>query len=249
VLSGRYYTPVATSSSQQIWSSAMIVSPLLRGMMGIAVDALNSSVRFEPHVPANWMDFTIRNVPIGATSGAVSASLTLSYHRSGTEITLEVLRHGGQQVELEFRPSFSLRTHVLGAEVDGQSVKFSAVEPANEMDQHVVILVPITKERTLIRLRLRDEFGIVYPYVVPAMGALSSNLKFVSEHWNDTHNRLELQVAGAAGAKYRVPLVGDLTGVTVSGAGLSQDSLQIEFPPAPVGVYITKPVVLQFPAP
>ena len=39
VLSGRYYTPLATSSSHQIWSSAMIVSPILRGMLGLSVDA------------------------------------------------------------------------------------------------------------------------------------------------------------------------------------------------------------------
>ena len=45
VLSGRYYTPLATASSHQIWSSAMIVSPILRGMMGLSVDALNSTVR------------------------------------------------------------------------------------------------------------------------------------------------------------------------------------------------------------
>jgi glycogen debranching enzyme len=63
VLSGRYYTPVVTSSSHQIWSSAMIVSPLLSGMMGLTVDALNSVVRFEPHVPANWTDFAIGNIP------------------------------------------------------------------------------------------------------------------------------------------------------------------------------------------
>ena len=95
VLSGRYYTPLATSSSHQIWSSAMIVSPLLRGMMGLSVDALNSRVRFEPHVPANWTDFAIRNVPMGAASGGSPTKLTLSYHHSAGEITLEVTRHGG----------------------------------------------------------------------------------------------------------------------------------------------------------
>ena len=65
VLSGRYYTPLATSSSHQIWSSAMIVSPLLRGMMGLSVDALNSRVRFEPHVPANWTDYCNPGCPNG----------------------------------------------------------------------------------------------------------------------------------------------------------------------------------------
>jgi hypothetical protein len=60
-----------------------------------------------------------------------------------------------------------------------------------------------------------------------------------------TDLRCKLQATG--GAKYRVPLVGDLTGVTVSGAELSQNSLQIEFPPGPSDAYTTKAVVLQFP--
>jgi len=244
VLSGRYYAPLATSSSHQIWSSAMIVSPLLRGMMGLTVDAPNSSIGFEPHVPANWTDFAIQSIPMGATS---ETHLALSYHRSADEITLEVKRHGKQRVQLEYFPAFSPRAHVLSAEVDGQPARFSPVESTNQVDQHIAMLIPIASERTFIRIRLRDEFGIVYPYVAPATGAFSSNLKFVSERWNASHDRLELHVAGAGGAKYWVPLVGDLSGVTVSGADLSQDLLQIEFPPGPSDVYTTKAVVLQFP--
>lgn len=242
VLSGRYYTPVSTSSSHQIWSSAMIVSPLLRGMMGLSVDAPNSSVRFEPHVPADWTNFAVQNVPVGAAT-----TLTLSSHRTPDELTLEVKRHGNRRVQLEYLPAFSLRAHVLSAEVNGQPVKFSPVEPGNQVDQHIAVLVPITSDSTVIRVRLRGDFGIAYPYAAPATGAVSSNLRFVSEHWDASHDRLELQIAGAGGAKYRVPLVGDLTGVTVSGAGLSKNLLEIEFAPAPSEAYTTRTVVLQFP--
>ena len=40
VLSGDYYTQLSTSTPHQIWSSAMVISPLLRGMMGLEVNAL-----------------------------------------------------------------------------------------------------------------------------------------------------------------------------------------------------------------
>src|SRR5712664_3562414 len=39
VLSGDYYQPLSTSSPHQIWSAAMVVSPLLRGMFGLSTDA------------------------------------------------------------------------------------------------------------------------------------------------------------------------------------------------------------------
>jgi hypothetical protein len=247
VLSGRYYTPVATSSSHQIWSSAMIVGPLLRGMMGLTVDAPNSSFRFEPHVPANWTDFAIRNVPVNGASEASPTTLTLSYHRSDDETTLEVTRHGGQHVQLEFLPSLSLRTRVLSVVIDGKPAIPRAVEPANEADQHIAIVVPIGADHTVIRVRTKGDFGIAYPYAAPAMGATTSNLKVVSDQWNPTHDRLELQVAGVGGRRYQLPLTGDLSGVAVTGAELSPGALQIDFPHGPSDVYTLKTVVLQFP--
>src|SRR5713226_1760055 len=41
VLSGDYYQPLSTSSPHQIWSAAMVVSPILRGMLGLEVDAIH----------------------------------------------------------------------------------------------------------------------------------------------------------------------------------------------------------------
>ena len=106
LLSGRYYTKVVTSTPHQIWSSAMIVSPILRGMMGLSVDAIHSTVRFEPHVPANWTDFAIENIPMGAVFETYPSNLTLKYHRTPDELTLEVDRHGTQEIQFVFSPAF-----------------------------------------------------------------------------------------------------------------------------------------------
>jgi glycogen debranching enzyme len=246
VLSGRYYTPLATSSSHQIWSSAMIVSPILRGMMGLSVDAQNATVRLEPHVPADWSDFSIENVAVSATS------LSIGYHRTADEITLQIHRRGTQHFEFLFSPAFSLRAKILDAEVNGRRAEFRA-EPANPMDQHISVMVRIGAESTTVRIRYRDDFGIAYPYVAPSIGAVSANIKFVSQQWNATRDRLELRVAGVNSAKYEVPLYGDLAGMTVSGGVVKRNStptiLEIDFPPGPAGEYTERTVVLQFPKP
>ena len=65
VLSGDDYTALEGGTSDQIWSAAMIVSPLLRGMFGLEIDAARSTVKFAPHVPADWNAFAIRNVSVG----------------------------------------------------------------------------------------------------------------------------------------------------------------------------------------
>ena len=57
VLSGDYYSSLSTSSPHQIWSAAMVVSPILRGMLGLETDAATQTLTFSPHVPANWNSF------------------------------------------------------------------------------------------------------------------------------------------------------------------------------------------------
>jgi len=66
LLSGDFYQPLGRSSSHQMWSSAMIISPLLRGLFGLDWDALNHTLRVAPHLPADWDHAHLHNVPIGA---------------------------------------------------------------------------------------------------------------------------------------------------------------------------------------
>src|SRR5207344_3053267 len=48
VLSGDYYQPLSTSSPHQIWSAAMVISPMLRGMLGLETDVARQTVTFVP---------------------------------------------------------------------------------------------------------------------------------------------------------------------------------------------------------
>src|SRR6266516_986351 len=54
VISGDYYQPLSTSSPHQIWSAAMVISPMLRGLFGLESSAATPTVTFAPHVPADW---------------------------------------------------------------------------------------------------------------------------------------------------------------------------------------------------
>jgi len=245
VLSGDFYTQLATSTPHQIWSSAMVISPILRGMMGLEANALNNSVTFAPHVPAGWSDFAIRNIRVGSTR------LDLIYHNVGEDMTLEVERHGAGTVQLNFSPALSLRAKVLDAEVNGS--KIPPKNSANENDQHASVSVPIATDKTTIHLRVSGNFGIAYPFVVPADGAASSNLKIVSEQWSDAHNTLRLQVAGVSGKTYEVPIYNAPSGIDVGGARITKVpglALEIAFPPDPAaaGAFSTRTVTVQFPS-
>ncbi len=82
VLSGDYYQPLSTASPEQTWSAAMVLSPMLRGMLGLSSDAIAHSVIFAPHVPADWRNFSVDNLKVGSTT------LSFQYARAQDQITL-----------------------------------------------------------------------------------------------------------------------------------------------------------------
>ena len=243
VLSGDYYTQLSTSTPHQIWSSAMVITPLVRGLLGLEVNALKSSVALAPHLPAGWNDFAIDNVKVGATT------LDFTFHRAGDDMTLEVQRHGNNTIQLEFSPAVSLRAKVVEATVNGNKV--SPAISANENDHHTAISASVASDKTIIHLHITGDFGIAYPFAVPADGVTSSNLKISSEVWNEKHDRLRLQVAGVSGAKYVVPIFNAPSGFTVEGAAITKiesgSALEISFPTGAPGAYASREVTLQFP--
>jgi glycogen debranching enzyme len=248
VLSGDFYTQLSTSTPHQIWSSAMVISPILRGMMGLEVNALSNTVNFAPHVPAGWTDFTIHNLHIG------NAQLDLAYHIVGDDLTLEIQRHGeskGQPLGLTFSPALSPRAKVVSADVSGSRVTPNVV--ANDNDQHATISTRITTDKTTIHLRVTGNFGFVNPYAPPADGAPSSNLKIVSEQWSTAHDRLDLQVAGIPGTTYTVPIFNAPSGIAVEGAKIIKPpsglALEITFPSAganSAAAFTTRTITLRF---
>ncbi len=66
LLSGDFFVPFGRSTSHQLWSSAMVVTPTLRGLFGISIDAQTKTITVNPHLPASWDRAEIKNLRIGA---------------------------------------------------------------------------------------------------------------------------------------------------------------------------------------
>ncbi len=65
LLSGEFFQPLGRSSSHQVWSSAMVLTPALRGLFGLDWDALDHTLRIAPSLPAGWDHARLKNVPLG----------------------------------------------------------------------------------------------------------------------------------------------------------------------------------------
>jgi glycogen debranching enzyme len=245
VLSGDYYQPLATSSPHQIWSAAMVISPLLRGLFGLQVDAGASRITFAPHVPADWTGFTLDNLRMG------TASLRVVYRKTVSEIGLDVSRTGGD-CSLEFSPAVSLRAQITGAEIDGRRVPFQIHK--SDVDQHVTVQFPVHRGANTLRIGLKNDFGLSISSELPPLGSSSQGLRVMSESWTPAHDSLTLDLSGAQGKPYQVGVWNPAQIVSVEGAELVKTDaenaqLKVQIPASTAEPYVRERITIRFTSP
>jgi hypothetical protein len=246
VLSGDYYQPLSTSSPHQIWSAAMIVSPLLRGLFGLQTDAGSCRLTFAPHVPADWTGFTLNNLRVG------TASLAMVYRKTLSEITLEVGRAGSSgECSVEFSPAVSLRAEIAEVEMNGRRVPFKIHE--SDLDQHVTVQFPANSGASTLRIRLKNDFGLSLSPALPALGSASQGLRVVSEAWSPARDSLTLEISGAAGKQYEVGVWNPAQVASVEGAELAlvkadpeNAKIKIQIPVSASSSYVRERIVIHF---
>ena len=65
LLSGEFLEPLGRSSSHQLWSSAMLLTPAIRGLAGVQSDAPNRTLILNPQLPAQWNEVSLQHVAVG----------------------------------------------------------------------------------------------------------------------------------------------------------------------------------------
>jgi glycogen debranching enzyme len=242
VLSGDYYQSLSVSSPHQIWSAAMVVSPILRGMFGLSTDAQKHEITLSPHVPADWTSFTIHNVKVGEVSA------DFQYRKTADSVVLEIKRSGTGDCWVEFDPAFSLRTQIISVEMNGRPVSFKT--QSNSNDQHLNVRFPVYGGSNNVIVRLKNDFGLTYSNTLPDLGNTSQGLRVVCESWNATKNQLTLKVSGLAGSRYELDVWNPRQISSVEGALLTKDGgLQIQMPQMPIDSYLQQQVVIHFERP
>ena len=239
VLSGDYYQSFATSSPHQIWSAAMVISPILRGLFGLQTDAEKHQISFAPHVPSDWMSFAIRNVRVGGVG------VDFQYRKTADSLELETKRTGTGDCWVEFSPAFSLRTQVLSVEMNGRPLPFK-MQPNNN-DQHLSLRFPVYGGPNNLVIRLKNDFGLALSNELPALGSASRGLRVLSESWNSTKTELTLQVSGRAGSRYALNVWNSGQISSVDGALITKlGKLEIRMPQGAADSYLQQKVVIHF---
>ena len=118
LLSGAFYQSLGRSSAHQLWSSAMVISPVLRGMFGLQWDVPHHTLDITPHLPADWAGATIHRLPFGQNT------LSLTFVRRGQELIVSASGPASSDARLH--------SESIGARVEGHElhIPLPAVEAA-----------------------------------------------------------------------------------------------------------------------
>jgi len=249
VLSGSYYEGLATASPHQIWSSAMVLSSLIRGLVGLSVDNIRNTVHIAPHIPANWGSFGVEDISacgrfVGVNFSHDDRSMRIGFNsRLGESDPTNIGKPS--TCTWEISPAFSKHARILGATLNGKKLLYKV--QSNDEDQHVVITV--TSPGPIV-IQVADDFGLVADADLPPLGAESSNLKIFREQWSSDNRQLTLEASGLSGHTYDLHAYGAKI-VSVSGGRLKliengAEVIEIQFPQRVEAKYVQKEIGIRF---
>lgn len=109
VISGRAYKPLDSAVPQQFFATSMIVTPLVRGLLGIEVDAQNGRLTLAPQLPPSWDQVTVRNISVGRA--LVDALIRRETGRLSARIAV---RRSERPISVTFAPRTPLGSRTAG---------------------------------------------------------------------------------------------------------------------------------------
>ena len=198
LLSGDFATAFGRSSHHQIWSEAMVVAPVLKGVMGIDADEAGGTLQFAPALPATWDRAAVTNVTMGAMK------YDLAFSRQGSAAALHVTRHSspdapGHTHRLVLVPAFPVDARIRRVTVDGVAHTVQTERVGDE--QRARVTVDRDAAATDVVFTLDDEgTDVEAAPMVPAAGAANEGLR-VLRAWADGR-ALHLVAEGVGGRSY-----------------------------------------------
>lgn len=168
LLSGDTYVPFGRSTSHQLWSSAMVITPTLRGLFGISLDAATNTITVNPHLPANWDKATV----IGINFGNHSSILDFKRVGGHLEVSAAELNHvpnSDAAVDFPQIKPLKLRSDLPGTKVSAEK----------DLAKLIIPLPPIE---------------IYIPnHNLPEPGSKASQAKVISTEENDHNTSITLE--------------------------------------------------------
>ena len=191
----------------------MVVTPFVRGLLGIEVAAGGRELRFAPQLPADWDRVSVVNIAAGESR----YDFQLERSESRMTITASAKSAGGGTTSVPrmvVSPAFPLDAIVRSVTVNGRRMPFKMQQMGDVQQAQVTIDTP--SAQTTVQFEYAGGTDVYSKIEAPAPGAENSGLRILRS--TATANQLKLVLEGRGGRSYslfvRTPRrVGEAPGV------------------------------------
>lgn len=239
LLSGDFNTPFGRSSHHQVWSEAMVVLPVMRGMLGVDVSDAGKTIKFAPQVPADWNEFEVKGVRAGETV------LDFKVARTPGRTSVLVSRKGGPK-KLVLAPAFPLDARIGSVSVNRKKTAFrsSTIGDTQRAEISIDLIDAVTE------IGFDYVAGTEVFYSIPSLiaGAENTGLRIIRATPQQTG--LSLSVEGLSGKVYVLGIRSSRPLMSVSEASVTKliddkYQLSISFPDDPAG-YVKRSLLIPY---
>jgi len=218
--SGAYYTPMDATVPHQFFATSMLVTPLMRGVLGWIPDAPNGRAVLAPQLPPAWDTVRVRRLRVGATA----LDVTLARGREALEVAVT---SRGPPVELQVvlpvppraRDVFAGLASVGSEAPLGDHPEAEVVWGAHDGTVSQTITVA-EGDRWVVSAFWQGGLSVAPPTIALVPGQESTGVRVVDFTPSDVGWTLELE--GRRGHAYTLQLFGEEPAVAATSGGRAE---------------------------
>ncbi len=194
LMSAAFYDPLDTAMPDQFFSTSMLVTPTLRGLVGFRADASSCRVTLAPQLPADWDRLTVRRLNAGC--GKLDAAI----RREDGRLLISLRRHGGTRpATVALEPSLPLGAVIERVTVNGHATKYRTVGTPHDVSPSFETTVT---DSVSIEIRFRGGAELVPQQTRPEPGDPSRGLRLLD--WRQEKGRYVVTVEGSGEQRFRI---------------------------------------------
>ena len=216
VFSGDINTKLGEAYHDQGFSVSGYLFPMVHGLIGLEVDALNNKITFAPKLPANWKFLKVNNIK----TGRAIANCELLIENEVLKLFAE--NHGEKEIDFEFAPDFPLGSEIISVFLNGISIPFELLKHEEEYQLKLNFKA---KAKNEIEINYKPVAAVYSLFQTVPIGATNEGLKIISQKLEG--KKLIVSCEGKAGRIYELGIMNGELVKSVSGAELENDKLLI----------------------
>ncbi|MBI5730235.1 MAG: hypothetical protein HY963_03770 [Ignavibacteriales bacterium] len=219
VFSGDINTKLGEAYHDQGFSVSGYIFPMVNGLIGLEVDALNNKITFAPKLPADWKYLEVKNIKIKNTVTSAECRV------QNGEMKLLIDVNSDKEIEFEYNPDFELGVEINSVMLNGKKLDSELVK--HEQAYQLKTNFKAKGENELV-INYKPSIGIYLLSSTTPIGATNEGLKIISQEYNG--NKLIIYCEGKPNRNYELGVMNfELIGKVI-GAEFNEGKIIINIP-------------------